>query len=114
MLQVREYLLSDVVIVGAGIAGCKAAIEACEYGSSVLLVDQSSAVENLKRNNPDPMYASSNPAQYPENNWEQHAKDTYEYGDYIGDISLISLLSKEALRNSWELDRPGSFVSEFG
>jgi len=107
MLRVREYLISDVVVIGAGIAGCRAAVEACEYGASVILVNQASGRANVQGTNNGLYYSASISSQYPDDNWKQHAKDTFEYGEGTGDISLISLLCKEALRNAWELERYG-------
>lgn len=33
----KEIIETDVLIIGAGIAGCRAAIEACNHGARVVL-----------------------------------------------------------------------------
>lgn len=105
MLSVSDYLLTDVIVLGSGIAGCIAAIEACEHASDVILISQD--VIEMNGSQTDQLYASAYPVKYPKDNWRLHAHDTFDFGCAIGDIELIATLCKDALRLSWELGRFG-------
>jgi succinate dehydrogenase/fumarate reductase flavoprotein subunit len=105
-LSVSDYLLADVIVIGSGIAGCRAAIEAAEYAAGVILVDQNAPGTS---GNPatDVTYAAAMPIENPSDGWMRHAEDTLAWGQNLGDGILVSLMARDALRNAWEFERYG-------
>lgn len=104
-MKVRDYLLADVLVVGGGIAGCRAAIEAAEYAASVILVDQDHIGGSSGEASLSACFAAAIPSVIIEDDWQQHARDTLSYGDGLGDPSLVAILTRDALRNAWEMER---------
>ena len=74
----------DVLIIGGGSAGLRAAIEAHDAGANVIIISKS------KRGNPHTVLARGgiNAAlgtMDPEDNWMIHAADTLKEGEFLAD-----------------------------
>src|SRR3954469_21595294 len=87
--------LCDVLIIGGGSAGLRAAIEAHDAGACVLVISKS------KKGNPHTVLARGgiNAAlgtMDPEDNWMIHAADTLREGDLLADYERVEVLSKNA------------------
>jgi succinate dehydrogenase / fumarate reductase flavoprotein subunit len=85
----------DVLILGAGSAGLRAAIEAHDAGSQVLIVSKS------RRGDPHTVLARGgiNAAlgtMDPQDNWMIHAADTLREGLFIGNYNKVKVLCKSA------------------
>src|SRR5215467_6795038 len=85
----------DVLIIGGGSAGLRAAIEAHDAGTNVLVVSKS------KRGDPHTVLARGgiNAAlgtTDPQDNWMIHAADTLSEGVFIGDYDKVEALCKNA------------------
>jgi succinate dehydrogenase / fumarate reductase, flavoprotein subunit len=85
----------DVLIIGGGSAGLRAAIEAHDAGSQVLIVSKN------RRGDPHTVLARGgiNAAlgtMDPQDNWMIHAADTLREGLFIGDYSKVEVLCKRA------------------
>jgi succinate dehydrogenase / fumarate reductase, flavoprotein subunit len=85
----------DVLIIGGGSAGLRAAIEAHDAGSQVLIVSKS------RRGDPHTVLARGgiNAAlgtMDPQDNWMIHAADTLREGLFIGDYNKAEVLCKSA------------------
>jgi succinate dehydrogenase / fumarate reductase, flavoprotein subunit len=85
----------DVLIIGGGSAGLRAAIEAHDAGSQVLIVSKS------RRGDPHTVLARGgiNAAlgtMDPQDNWMIHASDTLREGLFIGDYDKVEVLCKSA------------------
>src|SRR5918997_1716429 len=85
----------DVLIIGGGSAGLRAAIEAHDAGANVLIVSRS------KRGDPHTTLARGgiNAAlgtMDPEDNWMMHASDTLREGEFIADYEKVEVLCKHA------------------
>jgi succinate dehydrogenase / fumarate reductase, flavoprotein subunit len=85
----------DVLIIGGGSAGLRAAIEAHDAGSQVLIVSKST------RGDPHTVLARGgiNAAlgtMDPQDNWMIHAADTLREGLFIGDYDKVKVLCKSA------------------
>jgi succinate dehydrogenase / fumarate reductase flavoprotein subunit len=83
----------DVLIIGGGSAGLRAAIEAHDAGSQVLIVSKS------RRGDPHTVLARGgiNAAlgtMDPQHNWKIHAADTLREGLFIGDYDKVETLCK--------------------
>jgi succinate dehydrogenase/fumarate reductase flavoprotein subunit len=85
----------DVLIIGGGSAGLRAAIEAHDAGANVLIISKS------KRGDPHTTLARGgiNAAlgtMDPEDNWVVHAADTLGEGEFIADYERVEILCKNA------------------
>jgi succinate dehydrogenase/fumarate reductase flavoprotein subunit len=85
----------DVLIIGGGSAGLRAAIEAHDAGANVLIISKS------KRGNPHTVLARGgiNAAlgtMDPEDNWKIHAIDTLKEGEFLADYERVEILCKSA------------------
>ena len=85
----------DVLIVGGGSAGLRAAIEAHDAGAHVLIISKS------KKSDPHTVLARGgiNAAlgtMDPEDNWMVHAADTLREGEFLADYERVEVLCKRA------------------
>jgi succinate dehydrogenase / fumarate reductase, flavoprotein subunit len=85
----------DVLIIGDGSAGLRAAIEAHNDGAHVLIISKS------KRGDPHTILARGgiNAAlgtMDPEDNWMVHAADTLREGEFLADYERVEILCKNA------------------
>ena len=85
----------DVLIIGGGSAGLRAAIEAHDAGANVIIISKS------KRGNPHTVLARGgiNAAlgtMDPEDNWMIHAADTLKEGEFLADYERVKILCKSA------------------
>lgn len=106
MENVRR-LSCDVLIIGGGSAGLRAAIEAYDNGSSVLIVSKS------KRGNAHTVLATGgiNAAlgtMDPEDSWMIHAADTLREGRFIADYKMVEILCKNGPDTIKELVKWGA------
>ncbi len=87
--------VSNVLVIGSGAAGLRAAIAAYEGGSDVMIVGKS-----LKRDAHTVLAAGGINAVLgtvdPEDSWQQHFADTYIEGYGLSDPRTVELLVKEA------------------
>ena len=86
----------DVVVVGAGLAGMRAAIAAKEAGADVALVTKVHPV----RSHSGAAQGGINAAlgNESDDNPENHTFDTVKGSDYIGDQDAIAILCEDAPR----------------
>jgi succinate dehydrogenase / fumarate reductase flavoprotein subunit len=82
----------DVIVVGAGGAGLRAAIAAHEHGTDVALVTKLHPV----RSHTGAAEGGINAALHEEDSWELHAYDTMKGSDYLGDAPAIDTFAKDA------------------
>lgn len=94
----------DVLVVGAGLAGMRAALEASRQGVDVALL---SKVQPL-RSHSAAAQGGINAAVGEEDSWEKHAFDTVKGSDYLADQDAVEILCKEAPTDIFELERMGT------
>jgi len=82
----------DVIVVGAGGAGLRAAIAAHEEGADVALVTKLHPV----RSHTGAAEGGINAALHPEDSWDLHAYDTMKGSDYLGDAPAVDAFAKSA------------------
>jgi succinate dehydrogenase / fumarate reductase, flavoprotein subunit len=82
----------DVLIIGAGLAGQRAALSAAETGASVAIISKVHPV----RSHSVAAAGGINAALNPEDSWESHAFDTVKGSDYLGDQDAIEVMTREA------------------
>jgi succinate dehydrogenase / fumarate reductase, flavoprotein subunit len=85
----------DILIIGGGSAGLRAAIEAHDSGTDVLIISKS------RKGDPHTVLARGgiNAAlgtMDPEDNWMIHAADTLREGEFLADYERVELLCKSA------------------
>jgi succinate dehydrogenase / fumarate reductase flavoprotein subunit len=106
MSQIERHTY-DVVVIGAGGAGLRAAIEARAQGKSVAILSKSlfgkahtvmaeggiaAAMGNVNNND----------------NWQVHFRDTMRGGKFLNNYRMAELHAKEAPQRVWELETYGA------
>jgi succinate dehydrogenase / fumarate reductase, flavoprotein subunit len=99
----------DVLVVGAGCAGMRAAIEAHDAGANVGVISKLHPTRSHSGAAEGGINASLGNAA--EDSWESHAFDTVKGSDYIGDQDAIELFAQEAPGDIYQLENWGAFFS---
>jgi succinate dehydrogenase / fumarate reductase, flavoprotein subunit len=99
----------DVVVVGAGCAGMRAAIEAFDAGADVALLSKIHPVRSHSGAAEGGINAALGNAS--EDDPEKHAFDTVKGSDYLGDQDAIEILCDEAPGDVYQLERWGAVFS---
>src|SRR5271168_3807051 len=97
----------DVIIIGAGGAGLRAAVEAQAMGLRTALVCKSLLGKAHTVMAEGGMAASMGNV-YPEDNWMVHFRDTMRGGKYLNNYRMAELHAKEAPDRVWELEQWGA------
>ena len=100
----------DIMVVGGGFAGMRAALAAKEAGADVALV---SKVHPL-RSHSSGAHSGINAALSPEDSWQAHAQDTVDAGDYLGDQDAVQVLCQEGIGDVIKLEHMGVIFSRNG
>jgi succinate dehydrogenase / fumarate reductase flavoprotein subunit len=93
----------DVLVIGAGLAGQRAALAAAEEGVSVGILAKVHPV----RSHSNAAQGGINAALNPEDSWESHAFDTVKGSDYLGDQDAIEIMCREAPQEIIHLEHLG-------
>jgi succinate dehydrogenase / fumarate reductase, flavoprotein subunit len=101
--------MHDVVVVGAGCAGMRAAIEAFDAGADVALLSKIHPVRSHSGAAEGGINAALGNAS--EDDPEKHAFDTVKGSDYLGDQDAIEILCDEAPGDVYQLERWGAVFS---
>jgi succinate dehydrogenase / fumarate reductase, flavoprotein subunit len=99
----------DVLIVGAGCAGMRAAIEAHDAGADVALISKIHPVRSHSGAAEGGINAALGNAS--EDDPEKHAYDTVKGSDYLGDQDAIEVLCEEAPGDVYQLEHWGAVFS---
>src|SRR5215216_5648190 len=93
----------DVLVIGAGLAGQRAALAAAGKGASVGIISKVHPV----RSHSNAAQGGINAALDPEDSWESHAFDTVKGSDYLGDQDAIEIMCREAPQEILDLEHLG-------
>src|ERR687889_360966 len=93
----------DVLIIGAGLAGQRAALAAADAGATVAIMSKVHPV----RSHSNAAAGGINAALNPEDTWESHAFDTVKGSDYLGDQDAIEIMCKAAPQEILDLEHLG-------
>ncbi|HKR99693.1 MAG TPA: FAD-binding protein [Candidatus Dormibacteraeota bacterium] len=93
----------DVLVIGAGLAGQRAALAAAEDGASVGILSKVHPV----RSHSNAAQGGINAALGEEDTWESHAFDTVKGSDYLGDQDAIEIMCKAAPQEILDLEHLG-------
>jgi succinate dehydrogenase / fumarate reductase flavoprotein subunit len=101
--------LHDVVVVGAGLAGMRAAVEAFDAGADVAMLSKIHPVRSHSGAAEGGINAALGNAS--EDDPEKHAFDTVKGSDYLGDQDAIEILCQEAPGDVYQLEQWGAVFS---
>src|SRR5580658_1422327 len=93
----------DVLIIGAGLAGQRAALAAAQGGASVAIVSKVHPV----RSHSVAAAGGINAAISVEDDWHSHAYDTVKGSDFLGDQDAIEIMCSEAPHEVMHLEHIG-------
>jgi len=93
----------DVLVVGAGLAGMRAALEAKARGAQVAVLSKVHPV----RSHSGAAQGGINAAIRADDDWRNHMFDVVKGSDYLCDQDAAEVLCSEAAENIYELDRMG-------
>ncbi len=98
----------DVLIIGAGLAGLRAAVEATRRGLDVAVI---SKVHPVRSHSNAAQGGINAPLTDRGDDWEGHALDTIKGSDYLADQDAVEIMSSEAGDAVIELERMGVIFS---
>jgi succinate dehydrogenase / fumarate reductase flavoprotein subunit len=99
----------DVLVVGAGCAGMRAAIEAHDAGADVGVISKLHPTRSHSGAAEGGINAALGNAA--EDDAETHAYDTVKGSDFLGDQDAIEILAREAPTDIYQLEHWGAFFS---
>ena len=102
--QIHQY---DVVIIGAGGAGLRAAIEATQAGASVAVICKS-MLGKAHTVMAEGGAAAALGNKDPRDNWQTHFRDTMKGGKYLNDWRMAEIHAKESPDRIRELEQWGA------
>ena len=93
----------DVLVVGGGVAGLRAAIAAQEAGARVALLSKTHPVRSHGASSPGGFNAALSPG----DSAEQHAQDSADAGAGLCELNALEALCEEARQEALRLDHLG-------
>jgi succinate dehydrogenase / fumarate reductase, flavoprotein subunit len=93
----------DVLVIGAGLAGQRAALAAAEQGVSVGIISKVHPV----RSHSNAAQGGINAALQEGDTWESHAFDTIKGSDYLADQDAVEIMAKAAPEEILHLEHLG-------
>jgi fumarate reductase (CoM/CoB) subunit A len=104
----RETFECDVLIIGSGGAGCRAAIEASKYNLDVTIISKGLSFKSGCTTLAEGGYNAAFGYVDVEDNPDVHFKDTMKGGAYLNDSKLVKILVEEAPQRLIELENFGA------
>ena len=105
-----EIIDTDVLVVGAGGAGCRAAIAASDLNQEVLIITKD-VLGKAHTVMAEGGYNAALANLDPDDSWEYHATDTVNAGAYLNDQNLVEILAKDAPDRVYDLEDFGGVFS---
>jgi succinate dehydrogenase / fumarate reductase flavoprotein subunit len=93
----------DVIVLGAGLAGMRAALEAARVGANVAIVTKVHPI----RSHSSAAQGGINAAIGELDSWESHAFDTIKGSDYLADQDAVEVMCREAPQDILEFEHMG-------
>ncbi len=102
-------IVHDVIVIGGGLAGLRAAIEARKLGADVAVISKVPPI----RSHSVAAQGGINAALGfdSDDSWENHALDTVKGSDYLADQDAVEILAKEAPQRVLEMENWGTLFS---
>ncbi len=99
-----QYHTYDAVIIGAGGAGLRAALESSKRVRTAVITKLYPTRSHTGAAQGGMCAALAN---VEEDNWEWHAYDTIKGGDFLGDQDAVEIMCREAIDAVLDLERMG-------
>jgi len=93
----------DVLVIGAGLAGQRAALAAAERGADVGIISKVHPI----RSHSNAAQGGINAALAVDDTWESHAFDTIKGSDYLADQDAVEIMCREAPNELLHLEHIG-------
>ena len=104
----KEIHECDVLVIGSGGAGCRAAIEARKYNLDVIIVSKGLSFKSGCTTLAEGGYNAAFGYVDSEDSVDSHFQDTMKGGAYLNDMELVEILVKEAKDRLIELENFGA------
>ena len=107
-----ELLSHDILIVGGGLAGLRAAIEAKKSGRDVAILSKVHPLRSHSVAAQGGINAALENAPTPtKDTWENHAFDTIKGSDYLADQDAVEIMCRGAMERVIEMEHWGTLFS---
>lgn len=110
----NKIIETDVLVIGSGAAGCRAAIEAARYNAKVTLVTKGL----FGKCGCSVMSTTSYNAAFghtdPEDSINMHFEDTVKGGSFLNEQKLAYILAKEAPKRMMDMENMGAIFTRKG
>jgi len=107
-----ELLSHDILIIGGGLAGLRAAIEAKKAGCDVAILSKVHPLRSHSVAAQGGINAALGNAPAPlRDTWENHAFDTIKGSDYLADQGAVEVMCREGIERVIEMERWGTLFS---
>jgi succinate dehydrogenase / fumarate reductase flavoprotein subunit len=107
-----ELLSHDILIIGGGLTGLRAAIEAKKFGRDVAILSKVHPIRSHSVAAQGGINAALGNAPAPaKDTWENHAFDTIKGSDYLADQDAAEVMCREALERVIEMEHWGTLYS---
>ncbi|SFM55475.1 FAD-dependent oxidoreductase [Methanolobus profundi] len=93
----------DIIVIGGGLAGLRAALEAYKLGADVAVISKVYPI----RSHSGAAQGGINASLGSDDSWEGHAFDTVKGSDYLADQDTVEVLCKEAPERVIEMENWG-------
>ncbi|HLX26031.1 MAG TPA: FAD-binding protein [Candidatus Cybelea sp.] len=93
----------DVIVLGAGLAGMRAGLEAARAGADVAIISKVHPI----RSHSSAAQGGINAAIAEDDTWESHAFDTVKGSDYLADQDAVEIMAREAPADIIEFEHMG-------
>ena len=103
-----EIIKTDVLIIGSGGAGCRAAIEVSNEGKKALIVSKGLSFRSGCTGMAEGGYNAALGLVDPEDSIEAHIKDTLKGGGYLNDPKLVDILINDSPERLKDLENYGA------
>jgi succinate dehydrogenase / fumarate reductase flavoprotein subunit len=107
--MVDAAIQHDVLVVGAGLAGMRAAVAAREAGVDTAIISK----VHPMRSHSGAAQGGINAAVAKDDSWENHWFDTVKGSDYLADQDAAEILTRLAPENIYELEHQGCLFSRW-
>jgi succinate dehydrogenase/fumarate reductase flavoprotein subunit len=107
--MVDAAIQHDVLVVGAGLAGMRAAVAAREAGADTAVLSK----VHPMRSHSGAAQGGINAAVAKDDSWENHWFDTVKGSDYLADQDAAEILTRMAPENIFELEHQGCLFSRW-
>jgi len=107
--MVKEVHKHQVIIVGGGMAGLRAALESCDQGVDTVVLSQVHPIRSHSGSAQGGINAPlANAPEGKDDSWERHAFDTVKGSDFLADQDAVEIMTKEASARIIELEHMGA------